>query len=113
MLVLCHEFAECGPNSTIAQMNTSFNETRGTLRGLHRQMPPYAEATLVRCTRGAVVDVEVLAPSRRPYVAHGFQTLANKTEVICQVSGRCKPAGVIYRIAGTNPVWVVGVERRR
>jgi len=60
MLVLCHEFAECGPNSTVAQMNTSFNYTRGTLRGLHRQMPPYAEAKLVRCTRGAIVDVEVL-----------------------------------------------------
>jgi len=88
MLVLCHEFAECGPNSTIAQMNTSFNETRGTLRGLHRQMPPYAEATLVRCTRGAVVDVEVLAPSRRPYVAHGFQTLANKTEVGSHLPGQ-------------------------
>ena len=64
MLVLCHEFAECGPNSTIAQMNTSFNETRGTLRGLHRQMPPYAEATLVRCTRGAIVDVEVRPKSQ-------------------------------------------------
>jgi hypothetical protein len=51
--------------------------------------------------------------SRRPYVAHGFQTLANKTEVICQVSGRCKPAWVIYRIAGTNPVSVVGAEPRR
>jgi dTDP-4-dehydrorhamnose 3,5-epimerase-like enzyme len=37
MLVLCHEFAECGPNSTVAQMNTWFNNTRNTLRGLHRQ----------------------------------------------------------------------------
>ena len=89
MFVLCHDFAERGPNSTVAQTNTSFNYTRGTLRGLHRRMP------------------------RRPYVAHGFQTLANKTEVVCQASGRCKPAGVIYRIAGTNLVWVVGVERRR
>jgi hypothetical protein len=35
MLVLCHEFAECGPNSTVAQMNT-----------------------LVRCTCGAIVDLE-------------------------------------------------------
>jgi hypothetical protein len=59
MLVLCHEFAECGPNSTVAQMNTSFNYIRGTLRGLHRQMPPYAEAKLVCCTRGAIVDVGV------------------------------------------------------
>ena len=44
MLVGCYDFAECGPNSTVAQMNTSFNYTRGTLRVLHRQMPPYAEA---------------------------------------------------------------------
>ena len=48
MLVLGHEFAECGPNSTVAHMNNSFNYTRGTLHGLHRQMPPYAVAKLVR-----------------------------------------------------------------
>ena len=57
-------FAECGPNSTVAQMKTSFNYTRGTLRGLHRQMPSYAEAKLVRCTRGAIVDVEVRPKSQ-------------------------------------------------
>ena len=102
MLVLCHEFAECGPNSTVAQMNTSFNYARGTLRGLHRQAALAVPLSTLR-----------FAPSRRPYVAHGFQTPANKTEVICQVSGRCKPAWVIYRIAGTNPVWVVGAEPRR
>ena len=54
MLVLCHEFAECGPNSTVAQTNTSFNYARGTLRGLHRQS----------CTRGAIVDVEVRPKSQ-------------------------------------------------
>lgn len=64
MLVLRHEFVECGPNSTVAQMNTGFNYTRGTLRGLHRQMPPYAEAKLLRCTRGAVVDVDVRLKSQ-------------------------------------------------
>jgi dTDP-4-dehydrorhamnose 3,5-epimerase len=48
MLVVCHDFAECGPNSTVAHMITPFTCTRGTLRGLHRQMPPYAEAKLVR-----------------------------------------------------------------
>jgi hypothetical protein len=64
MLVLCHEFAECGPNSTVAQVNTSFGYTRGTLRGLHRRMPPYAEAELGRCTGGAIVDVEVRPKSQ-------------------------------------------------
>ena len=64
MLVLCHEFPECGLNSTVAQMNTSFNHTRGTLHGLHRRMPLYAKAKLVRCTRGAIVDVEVRPTSQ-------------------------------------------------
>ena len=64
MLVLCREFAERGPNSTVAQMNTSFNHTRGTLHGLHRRMPLYAKAKLVRCTRGAIVDVEVRPKSQ-------------------------------------------------
>ena len=64
MLVVCREFAECGPNSTVAQANISFNCTRGTLRGVHRQMPPYSGAKLVRCTRGAIVDVEVRPKSQ-------------------------------------------------
>jgi dTDP-4-dehydrorhamnose 3,5-epimerase-like enzyme len=64
MFVLCHDFAERGPNSTVAQTNTSFNYTRGTLRDLHRRMPPYAEAELVRCARGAIVDVEVRPKSQ-------------------------------------------------
>jgi dTDP-4-dehydrorhamnose 3,5-epimerase-like enzyme len=112
MLVLCHDFAECEPNSTVAQTNTSFNHTRGTLRGLHRRMPPYAEAKLVRRTRGAIVDDEV-RPKSQTVCRTRLPDAGNKTEVICQVSGRCKPAGVIYKIAGTNPVWVVGAEPRR
>ncbi len=50
------EFAERGLNSKVAQTNISFHYTRGTLRGLHRQLPPYVEAKLVRCTRSATVD---------------------------------------------------------
>jgi dTDP-4-dehydrorhamnose 3,5-epimerase len=109
------EFSAHGLNPAVAQTNISFNRTRGTLRGLHRQVPPYAEAKLVRCTRGAIVDVavdvrpdsatygkhvmvELTADNHRalflpPYVAHGFQTLADDTEVIYQVSGPYAPAG--------------------
>jgi hypothetical protein len=107
MLVLCHEFAECGPNSTVAQVTTSF-KSQTVCRTCRRTPRPSWCAALA-------VPLSTLrfAPSRRPYVAHGFQTLANKTEVICQVSGRCKPAWVTYRIAGTNPVWVVEAEPRR
>jgi len=59
MVVRCHGFAGCGPNSTVAHMNTSFNHAQGTLCGLHRQLPPHAEAKLMRCTRGPIADVEV------------------------------------------------------
>jgi len=98
------EFAANGLSSSVVQTNISYNYTRGTLRGLH----PDAEAKLVRCTRGAIVDVAVdvrpesptyrkhvmvqlSAENRRalfvpPYVAHGFQTLTDHTEVVYQVS---------------------------
>src|SRR5262249_38057888 len=80
-----------------------------------RQFPPYSEAKLVRCTRGAIIDVavdvrpgsptyarhvmvELSADNHRalflpPYAAHGFQTLADQTEVIYQVSGPYAPEG--------------------
>jgi dTDP-4-dehydrorhamnose 3,5-epimerase len=109
------QFADYGLISTVAQTNISFNYARGTVRGLHRQVPPYAEAKLVRCTRGAIVDVAVdvrpesptygkhvmvhlSAENHRamflpPYVAHGFQTLADNTEVLYQVSGPYAPEG--------------------
>src|SRR5271156_3861950 len=109
-----NEFAAYGLISNVAQTNISYNYARGTLRGLHRQGPPHAEAKLVRCTRGAIVDVAVdvrpesrtdckhvmvqlSADNRRalflpPYVAHGFQTLADNTEVLCQVSVSYAPA---------------------
>ncbi|MET4611305.1 dTDP-4-dehydrorhamnose 3,5-epimerase [Rhodococcus sp. PvR044] len=109
------EFEANGLAATVVQTNISFNHATGTLRGLHRQCPPYTEAKLVRCTRGAVVDVavdvrphsttylehvkvELTADNHRalflpPYVAHGFQTLTTDTEVIYQVSGPYAPAG--------------------
>jgi dTDP-4-dehydrorhamnose 3,5-epimerase len=109
------EFADHGLDSTVVQASISFNYVRGTLRGLHRQVPPYAEAKLVRCTRGALVDVavdvrpesesygkhvmaELSADNHRalflpPYVAHGFQTLADNTEILYQVSGAYVPTG--------------------
>jgi dTDP-4-dehydrorhamnose 3,5-epimerase len=108
------EFGANGLISSVAQTNISYNYARGTLRGLHRQAPPYSEAKLVRCTRGAIVDVAVdvrpesrtyrnyvmvqlSADNRRalflpPYVAHGFQTLADNTEILYHVSGTYPPA---------------------
>jgi dTDP-4-dehydrorhamnose 3,5-epimerase len=102
------EFEEHGLGPTVAQCNMAFNHEAGTLRGMHYQLPPAAEAKLIRCIRGAVYDVivdlrldsptylhhfgvELSADNRRAlYVpelfAHGYQTLADDTEVLYQVS---------------------------
>jgi len=103
-----NEFKAQGLDPVVAQCNVSFNRKRGTLRGLHYQAEPHAEAKLVRCTRGAVWDVivdvrkgsptarkwhtvELTAENRRAlYIpagfAHGFQTLEDDTEVLYQMS---------------------------
>jgi dTDP-4-dehydrorhamnose 3,5-epimerase len=102
------EFAERGLGPTWVQCNISFNTQKGTLRGMHYQGAPYAEAKLVRCTMGAIYDViidlcpdsptfkqwlavELTAENRcMLYVpggfAHGFLTLADNSEVFYQMS---------------------------
>ncbi len=102
-----HEFEEHGLKPIIAQGNIAFNHRRGTLRGMHFQFPPAAETKLVRCTRGAILDIIVdLRPEsptfldhitaeltednyRALYVperfAHGYQVLRNNTDTIYQV----------------------------
>ena len=109
-----HEFAAQGLTAHFAQCSASFNAAAGTLRGLHYQSPPHAEAKLVRCTRGAVYDVVVDLRPRSPTLhdwfaielsalnlrmvylpagcAHGFLTLADETEVFYQMSETYQPA---------------------
>jgi dTDP-4-dehydrorhamnose 3,5-epimerase len=108
------EFAALGLEARVVQCNVSFNRRAGTLRGLHYQEAPHGEAKLVRCTRGAVHDVIVdLRPgsatrlvsyairldadSRRMLFvprgfAHGFQTLADDSEVFYQMSAFHEPS---------------------
>jgi dTDP-4-dehydrorhamnose 3,5-epimerase len=65
------EFEEHGLEPVIAQANVGFNLHRGTVRGMHFQYPPKAETKLVRCTRGAIVDVIVdLRPESATYLEH-------------------------------------------
>src|SRR3989338_7626222 len=52
-----HEFERSGLSPHLVQCNTSFNKKRGTLRGMHFQIPPFEEIKLVRCTQGAIFDV--------------------------------------------------------
>lgn len=51
------EFMARGLNPRVVQCDVSFNNKKGTLRGLHYQVAPYEEVKLVRCTRGAIYDV--------------------------------------------------------
>jgi dTDP-4-dehydrorhamnose 3,5-epimerase len=107
------EFQDHGLNPALVQCNISYNKKKGTLRGMHLQLAPYAEAKLVRCTRGAIYDVIIDLRSDSPtYLqwlgielssenhlalfvpegfAHGFQTLADETEVFYQMSAFYSP----------------------
>jgi dTDP-4-dehydrorhamnose 3,5-epimerase len=102
------EFEEHGLEPAIAQANAAFNRRRGTVRGMHFQYPPAAETKLVRCGRGAILDVAVdLRPESPTYLehvaveltaengralyvprrfAHGYQTLEDDTEASYQTS---------------------------
>ncbi len=53
------KFKEYGIDADFIQDNHSFSVKKGTLRGLHFQQNPFAQAKLVRCTQGAVLDVAV------------------------------------------------------
>ena len=66
-----NEFREHGLKPVIAQANIASNLKKGTLRGMHFQYPPAAETKLVRCTRGAILDIIVdLRPESRTYLEH-------------------------------------------
>src|ERR1700675_5219655 len=65
------EFAAHGLKPVIAQANVAYNFKKGTLRGMHFQFPPAAETKLVRCTRGAILDIIVdLRPDSPTYLEH-------------------------------------------
>lgn len=102
------EFEAAGLDPNLVQCSISYNRRRGTLRGMHYQVAPSAEAKLVRCTAGAVYDValdlrrdsptykqwrgvELTADNRLALyipagLAHGFLTLRDDTEVLYQMS---------------------------
>lgn len=107
------EFAAHGLKPAIAQANVAYNFKRGALRGMHFQSPPAAETKLVRCTRGAILDIIVdLRPESPTYLqniavelneengralyvperfAHGYQTLEDNTEVFYQMGNYYTP----------------------
>jgi dTDP-4-dehydrorhamnose 3,5-epimerase len=110
------EFAAHGIPMTIVQSNGSVSRRRGTVRGMHLQVDPAPEAKLVRCTRGAVLDVAAdLRPGSQTYgrwigvelteengdalyipegFAHGFQTLSDDAAILYHTSAPYTPAAV-------------------
>lgn len=106
-------YAEAGVDDVFVQDNHSLSATVGTVRGLHFQAPPHAQAKLVRCGRGAIFDVAVdirrgsptyghwvaytlsAANGAQLYIpagfAHGFATLEPDSEIVYKCSDYYSP----------------------
>jgi dTDP-4-dehydrorhamnose 3,5-epimerase len=129
-----HEFQDHGLKPIIAQANVAFNHKKGTMRGMHFQFPPVAETKLVRCTRGAILDIIVdLRPESSTYLqhiavelsedngralyvperfAHGYQVLRDRTETSYQVGEFYAPgseSGLLYSDPRLKLQWPLSV----
>jgi len=128
------EFADRGLETNYPQHSISFSARRGTLRGMHYQRDPHSEAKLVRCTKGAILDVIIdIRPDSPTYCrwqgfelsganghqlyipkgfAHGFQTLSDDTEVNYLISAPYKPelaCGIRYNDPAFGISWPLSV----
>lgn len=112
-LFCAEEFAAAGFALSVAQINHTLTRRTGTVRGMHYQLPPFAEMKLVTCVRGRVFDVavdlragsptflhwhgEVLSPENGRALAipqgfaHGFQALADDCELVYLHSAPYRP----------------------
>jgi dTDP-4-dehydrorhamnose 3,5-epimerase len=108
------EFAAQGLPTEFVQQNTSYSANKGTLRGMHFQTAPHGEDKLIRCLRGAIVDIIIdLRPDSPTYkkweafelddvnkrqllvpkgFGHGFQTVSDHVEVTYLVSAKYTPS---------------------
>lgn len=123
-----------GIKADFCQDNHSCSTKRGTLRGLHFQVPPYAQAKLVRCVSGRIYDVAVdirpASPTFKHWVgielsasvgsqlfipagyAHGFVTLEDDCEVTYKVDQYYVPeaeGGIAWNDPGLAIDWPVDV----
>ena len=124
------EFREIGHTKEWLQMNHSFTNEAGSIRGMHFQKPPFSEIKLIRCIAGKVFDViidlrknsdtflkwfgtELSAKNKKMiYIpegfAHGFQTLTDNCELIYHHSQFYKPGfegGIKYDDSMINIEW--------
>lgn len=128
------EFEQIGHQKEWVQLNHSFSSQKGTVRGMHFQHAPFAEIKMLRCIAGAVYDViidlrqnsptflkwfgtELSAANKKMlYIpegfAHGFQTLANDTELIYHHTEFYTPsaeAGIRYDDEAINITWPLAI----
>ena len=119
-----HEFAAAGLETSFVQINNSLTESKGTLRGLHYQLPPAAEVKVVRAINGALWDVivdlragsptylkwfgaELTADNRSMmYVPRGFRTRVCHADQPCR--GAISRQRVLFSRGGTR----VALERQ-
>jgi dTDP-4-dehydrorhamnose 3,5-epimerase len=125
-----NEFERIGHGKSWVQMNHSYTTKKGTVRGLHYQLPPHKEIKLVRCVRGKVFDVIIdLRKGSDTFLqwfgtnlsdknldmlyipegfAHGFQTLTDDCELLYQHSEYYTPGaegGIRYNDPAVNIQW--------
>lgn len=125
-----NEFSKIGHTKEWVQLNHSFTSLKGTIRGMHYQLPPFSEIKLVRCISGAVYDViidlrkgsptflhyfaEELSSTNKKMIyipegfAHGFQTLTDDCELIYHHSQFYTPGvegGIKYDEPKINIEW--------
>lgn len=130
-----NEFSEIGHVKEWVQINHSFTKARGTLRGMHFQIPPCEEIKLVRCITGSVYDVIIdirknsqsylkwfsteLSASNKKMIyipegfAHGFQTLTENSELIYHHSEFYTPGsekGIMFNDPAINIKWPLPIS---
>jgi dTDP-4-dehydrorhamnose 3,5-epimerase len=128
-------FRQSGIVVHFVQDNQSFSLHKGTIRGLHFQLPPAAQAKLVRVLRGSIFDVAVdlrlASPTYGQWIAeqisaesgeeifvprgfaHGFCTLEPNTEVTYKVDSYYAPAsesGITWNDPSLNIPWPIGLN---
>jgi dTDP-4-dehydrorhamnose 3,5-epimerase len=129
------EFAAHGLKTTIAQASVAYNKRKGTIRGMHFQFPPVAETKIVRCSRGALLDIIVdLRPESPTYLhhisvelsadnhrgiyvperfGHGYQALEDDTEATYDIGEFHTPGfagGLLYNDPKLRLTWPLPVS---
>ena len=129
------EFQKNKLEDKYVQCSLSYNQKKGSLRGMHFQLPPYDEIKIVSCTNGKIFDVVVDLRKNSPTfglwdsnelssdnffmlyippgVAHGYQTLDDNSVVYYQINQYFNPkyySGIKYNDPFFNITWPLPIS---